>query len=72
MISQRLNWLEKVADILPVLGIVMAAIATVLLLGILIRRILNMRWLLKRGIVTLELTPPASASKSPLSQRSSS
>jgi hypothetical protein len=66
VIAEGLAWLERIADILPLIGVVMAAVIVVLFLVILVRRIVNMRWLLKRRIVTLELTPPASASKSPL------
>ena len=66
MTIETLAWLERFADILPTIGIVAVIVIAVLLLASLVRRILNMRWLLKRKIITLELTPPASASKSPL------
>lgn len=66
MIAEGLAWLGRFADILPAPGVVAVIIIALVLLIALIRRIMNMRWLLKRRIITLELTPPASASKSPL------
>jgi len=66
MIQEVLTWLEKLAEILPPLGIIVGGIIAVSLLVNLSRRALNIRSLLKREIVTLELTPPSTATKTPL------
>lgn len=59
------DWLLHIGRYLPVIGIFLAAMFVLYLIGLLLVRLYDLRWLRDRQTVFLEITPPASNDKTP-------
>lgn len=63
------DWMLHVGSYLPTIGIFLAVMFVLYLIGLLLMRLCDLRWLRDRQTVFLEITPPASNEKTPEATR---